>query len=128
MTPKLLLAVAAGGAIGSALRFAAMSWVSRLAGPGFPWGTLAVNILGSFIMGVLVEVVALRWDMSEATRALLFVGVLGGFTTFSTFSLDLISLIERQQGTAALLYGAGSVVLGLFALVGGLQAARWGLS
>lgn len=128
MTPKLLLAVAAGGAIGSALRFATMSWVSRLAGPGFPWGTLAVNILGSFIMGVLVEVVALRWDMSETTRALVFVGVLGGFTTFSTFSLDLISLIERQQGTAALLYGAGSVVLGLFALVGGLQAARWGLS
>lgn len=128
MTPKLLFAVAAGGAIGSALRYVTMSWVSRLAGSGFPWGTLAVNVLGSFIMGALVEAAALRWDMSETTRVLIFVGLLGGFTTFSSFSLDLVTLVERQQGAAALLYGAGSVVLGLFALVGGLQAARWGLS
>jgi len=128
MTPKLLLAVAAGGAVGSVARYVMMSATARLVGPGFPLGTLAVNLLGSFIMGVLVEAAALRWDMSEATRVLLFVGVLGGFTTFSTFSLDLVTLIERQQGTAALLYGGASVVLGLFALVGGLQAARWGLS
>lgn len=128
MTAKLLAAAAIGGALGSAGRYAAMSLVGRLMGPGFPWGTLAVNVIGSFIMGALVGFAALRWDMSEATRVLVFVGVLGGFTTFSTFSLDIVALVERQQGAAALAYAGGSVVLGLFALVGGLHAVRWGLS
>ena len=128
MSVKILFAVAAGGAIGSVARYIVMSTVTRLIGPGFPWGTMTVNIVGSFIMGLLVEAAALRWEVSEPVRALIFVGMLGGFTTFSTFSLDLVSLIERQQGTQALLYGGASVVLGLFALIGGLQAARWGLS
>jgi CrcB protein len=128
MTPKLLLAVALGGAIGSAGRYAAMSLVGRLTGPGFPWGTLTVNIVGSFAMGALVEAAALRWSLSEPLRALVFVGLLGGFTTFSTFSLDLVTLVERQQGGLALLYGGGSVVIGLFALVAGLYAVRWGLA
>lgn len=128
MTPKLILAVAAGGAFGSVLRYVSMSLVGRWAGSGFPWGTLFVNVVGSFIMGVLVEMVAQRWSMGEGMRALIFVGVLGGFTTFSTFSLDVGLMIERHQIWPALFYATLSVVAGVLALFGGLAVVRGGLS
>lgn len=124
MTPTLVLAVAAGGAAGSALRYVTMSAVGHWLGAGFPWGTLVVNALGSFVMGVLVEVWALTWTASPELRAFLAVGVLGGFTTFSTFSLDVVYLIERQQTTAAAGYVAASLALSVGFLFLGLMLMR----
>lgn len=123
MTPTMLAAVAAGGAFGSVARYISVSLIGRWAGTGFPWGTLFVNVAGSFVMGVLVELAARKLTIQEPLRVFLFVGVLGGFTTFSTFSLDLISLIQRNLGLA-FLYGAASVVLGLAGLFAGLAVVR----
>lgn len=124
MTPILLLAVAAGGAAGSLLRFGAMSAVGHWLGSGFPWGTLVVNVLGSFVMGVLIEGWALAWSVSPEMRAFLTVGVLGGFTTFSTFSLDAAYLIERQQTAAAAAYVVASVAMSVGSLFLGLMLMR----
>lgn len=123
MTPTMLAAVAAGGAFGSVARYISVSLIGRWAGTGFPWGTLFVNIAGSFVMGVLVELTARKLTIQEPLRVFLFVGMLGGFTTFSTFSLDLISLIQRNLGLA-FLYGAASVILGLAGLFAGLAVVR----
>src|SRR5690606_31761018 len=90
-----LLLVALGGAVGSALRHLVNLSALRLAGPGFPFGTLAVNLTGSFAMGVLVELIARRFGASNELRLFLMTGVLGGFTTFSAFSLDTAVLWER---------------------------------
>ena len=107
--------VALGGALGASARYLTGVATMRLIGPGFPWGTLAVNIAGSFLMGVLVVVLAHK----DATRLapLLMTGVLGGFTTFSAFSLDTITLIERGQTMLAGFYIAASVILSLGAIV-----------
>ncbi|MFM2129839.1 MAG: hypothetical protein RL477_1385, partial [Pseudomonadota bacterium] len=90
----------------------------------FPWGTLAVNVIGSFILGVLVEVFALAWSAPEGVRAMLVVGVLGAFTTFSTFSLDVATLYERGALLATAVYVIGSLCLSVAALFAGLAAAR----
>lgn len=117
-----LMQVALGGAVGAAARYLTVLAAMRLFGTGFPWGTLAVNVLGSFFMGVLVIVLA---NLS-ATRVAPFVvtGVLGGFTTFSAFSLDALTLWERGETGTALAYVAGSVTLSLGAIVAGAWAAR----
>ncbi|MDA7430405.1 fluoride efflux transporter CrcB [Primorskyibacter aestuariivivens] len=117
-----LLQVALGGAIGASGRYLTGVLAVRLMGHGFPWGTLAVNVIGSFAMGVLVVVLA----HYHATRfaPLLMTGVLGGFTTFSAFSLDAVTLFQRGAlGTAALYVGA-SVALALLGMVLGMIAAR----
>ncbi|MBL4721486.1 MAG: CrcB family protein, partial [Alphaproteobacteria bacterium] len=88
------------------------------------WGVMSVNILGSFLMGVLVEVLALTWSPPLEVRAFLVVGILGAFTTFSTFSLDVALLYERGQMMSAALYVAGSVTLSVLALFGGLALMR----
>jgi CrcB protein len=119
-----LLLVALGGAIGSALRHLVNLAALRLAGPAFPWGTLAVNVAGSFAMGVLVELVARRFGASADLRLFAMTGVLGGFTTFSAFSLDVVTLWERGAAGTALAYAGGSVVLSIAALVAGLWLAR----
>ncbi|MGB0672114.1 MAG: fluoride efflux transporter FluC, partial [Rhodospirillales bacterium] len=93
----LIGAVAAGGAVGAVARYLVMSWVSVAAGTAFPWSTLAVNALGSAVMGGLVELSALYWSPSPELRAALFVGLLGAFTTFSTFSLDLYLQLVRGE-------------------------------
>ena len=113
---RTILAVALGGAVGSVARYLMMGWVARLAGTGFPWGTLAVNLAGAVAMGALVEAAGGRWAPSPEVRALLTVGVLGGFTTFSTFSLDAAQLLQRGDTGLALAYVLASVVL----CVGGL--------
>lgn len=119
---QTLLQVAFGGAIGASARYLASVAAMRLVGPGFPWATAAVNVLGSFLMGVLVVVLAHR----DATRLapFLMTGVLGGFTTFSAFSLDTLTLWERGQAGLAAAYVAGSVTLSLAAIVFGMAAMR----
>lgn len=124
MNAQTILAVAVGGAAGSVGRYVVMSAVGHWLGSGFPWGTLLVNVLGSFIMGVLVELSALAWSPSPEIRALLVVGVLGGFTTFSTFSLDVGYLIERHQTAVAAVYAVASVALSVGALFLGLALMR----
>jgi len=125
---KLILAIAAGGALGAVGRHYVSAHVMKLAGAGFPWGTVSVNVMGSFIMGVLIEIMALRWNVGLELRAFLTVGVLGAFTTFSTFSLDFATLLERGAGYAALGYAALSVVAAILALFGGLAVTRMVLS
>lgn len=112
------LFVALGGALGAWMRFAAGRLVSSAA---FPWATLAVNIAGSFAMGLLAAWLA-RGGGSESARLLLGVGVLGGFTTFSAFSLEVVSLAQRGSAGLAAVYVAASLAGGIAALLLGLKA------
>ena len=119
-----LFAVALGGAVGASGRYLFNLQAMRLMGLGFPWGTLGVNIIGSFIMGILAESLALRFNVSAEMRSFLMTGVLGGFTTFSAFSLDAGVMIERNDFALAGLYIAASVVGSIAALFLGLYAVR----
>ena len=116
--------VALGGAIGSAARYGVNVWSGRLLGAAFPWATLAVNIIGCFAMGLLIELMALKFNVSTETRAFLTTGILGGFTTFSAFSLDFALLVERKTYLLAGAYAAGSVLLSLAAVFAGLYLVR----
>lgn len=118
-----LILVALGGAIGSVARFLTVTAAARIA-PGWPWGTLAVNLTGSFAMGVLFIVLAQR----QALSPLLMTGILGGFTTFSAFSLDALKLWQGGQIALALIYVAASVVLSLIAVALGAALARGALA
>jgi CrcB protein len=120
--------IAAGGAVGAVARYFVMIAVAQVMGAAFPWGTLAVNVVGSFVLGVLVEAFALVWSVSEGVRAFLVVGMLGAFTTFSTFSLDVATLYERGALLPAALYIIASVVFSVAALFLGLALARLALS
>ena len=110
-----LAQVAIGGAIGASARYLTSLATTRFVGQGFPWGTLTVNVIGSFLMGVLVVFLAQK----DATRLapLLMTGVLGGFTTFSAFSLDALALYERGQLNLAAFYVFASVILSLGATI-----------
>lgn len=119
---QTLFQVALGGAIGASARYMTNLAALRLAGPGFPWGTLAVNVAGSFLMGLLVGLLAQR--DAQRLAPFLMTGVLGGFTTFSAFSLDALTLWERGQTGLAALYVAGSVLLSLAGIVAGVAAGR----
>ena len=114
--------VALGGAIGASLRYLTNVGALRLFGQGFPMGTLFVNVLGSFVMGVLVVVLAKKGGTHLAP--LLMTGILGGYTTFSAFSLDALTLWERGQHSLAFGYVAASVILSLAAIAAGLFVAR----
>jgi CrcB protein len=118
--------VFAGAGIGGALRHAVNLAAARLFGLGFPFGTLIVNILGSFAMGLLAGYFAFRTGIPQHLRLFLTTGVLGGFTTFSTFSLDAALLLERHAYWLAAAYVAGSVVASLLALFAGLSLFRTG--
>jgi len=118
------LAVALGGAAGSVARYYSMQLIADWMGSRFPWGTLTVNLAGSFVMGVLVALLASVLADHGAVRALLTTGFLGGYTTFSTFSLDLVVLMDRGALGAALIYGAASVVLGVIGLLLGRMVIR----
>jgi CrcB protein len=118
------LVIAIGGALGSMARYATGIYVGRWFGAAFPWSTLLINIVGSFLIGAFAESFALRWDVSQSTRAFFVVGMCGGYTTFSTFSLDIVTLMNRGEALTAGLYIVASVALGLLALYGGLHAMR----
>jgi CrcB protein len=119
-----ILWVALGGAIGSAARYGVNVWAGRMLGSEFPWHTFIVNVVGCFAMGVLVELMALKLNVGNETRAFLTTGILGGFTTFSAYSLDFAVLVERKSYGAALAYGTGSVALSLIAVFAGLSLVR----
>ena len=121
---KTVLMVALGGATGAVARYLVGVGATRFIGTGFPWGTLIVNVVGSFIMGVLIAALALRYSVSNEMRAFLAVGILGGFTTFSAFSLDFAVLMERKDFGLAMLYLGSSVGLSILALFAGLTVAR----
>ena len=125
---SMYLWVALGGAIGASGRFFVTSMTGRLMGHGFPWGTMAVNVVGSFIMGALISFMAIKWSASGEMRIFLTTGILGGFTTFSAFSLDFATLLERKEIVSALAYAAGSVGLSLLAIFAGLAFMRTILS
>jgi CrcB protein len=114
--------VALGGAIGAAARYLTNVGTLRLVGPGFPWATLVVNVLGSLAMGVLVVLLAHKGGMRLAP--FLMTGILGGFTTFSAFSLDAVTIWERGQSGQAMAYVLASVVLSIGALLAGMALTR----
>jgi CrcB protein len=120
----VVLWVALGGAIGSAARYGVNVWSGRMFGTEFPWHTLIVNVLGCFLMGVLTEMLALKLHLSHEARAFLTTGILGGFTTFSAFSLDFAYLVERKEVLAAGGYVLASVVLSLLAVLAGMSLIR----
>ncbi len=121
---KLLL-VAAGGATGSIARYLLSGQTLRWFGPGWPYGTFAANLIGGLLMGGLVGFLAHRGGADqERLRVLLGVGVLGGFTTFSAYSLDTALMIERRAYGMAFSYATASVVLSIAALFLGLMLAR----
>jgi len=121
---RQLLSVAAGGAAGAVMRWLMASGIQRMTGGAFPWGTLAVNALGSFLLGFLFVWLIERSGASELLRLALTVGFLGALTTFSTYSLESIRLL--QEGAFVLAFGniAGQVVLCLVLTWSGVQLAR----
>lgn len=119
-----IIAIAAGGALGALARHYFAAQVMRWTGDGFPWGIFITNILGSFLMGVLVQVFMNLAEPMPNLRAFLAVGVLGAFTTFSTFSLEVVSLLNRGQLGEAALYTLGSVCLAVLGLYAGMMLAR----
>ncbi|MBR0555375.1 fluoride efflux transporter CrcB [Ciceribacter sp. L1K23] len=119
-----VLLVALGGASGSVCRYLVGLLTLRWFGPAFPWGTLTVNVVGSLAIGLFAELVARRFNASAELRLLMITGFLGGFTTFSAFSLDFISLFERGATVAAVTYLVASVLLSVCAVIGGLQIGR----
>lgn len=119
-----LLYVACGGAIGASLRHLLGGAAKNLFGSGYPYGTFAANVLGGFLMGMLVGWMALKVSGGENLRLFLGVGLLGGFTTFSAFSLDAVLMYERKDYAAMAGYIGGSVILSIGALILGLMLAR----
>jgi len=118
------LAIALGGALGSVLRFAMNEAVSARFGRAFPWGTLSINVIGSFLIGVLAVLLVERLELSPAVRLGLMVGVLGGFTTFSSFSLEVVQLMQNGAFLRALLYVVASVTVCVLAAAAGIHLAR----
>jgi CrcB protein len=119
-----ILLVASGGAIGSVARYLVGILMTRVFGASFPLGTLAVNVIGGLLMGLFIELLGRRFDGSNELRLFVAVGIMGGFTTFSSFSLDVAVLWERGEVFTALIYVLLSVILSIGALFLGLWLAR----
>jgi fluoride exporter len=118
------LIVFVGGGIGAALRHCVNLIAARLAGTAFPYGTMTVNVVGSLVMGLIAAYFAFRGDASQHSRLFLTTGILGGFTTFSAFSLDVALLYERGELGLAALYVAVSVAASIAALFAGFALVR----
>ena len=121
---KMIFAIALGGAIGALGRHYLSNIISFLLGHSFPFSTIIVNLIGSFLMGILVSSFAHVWTPSIEIRAFLVIGVLGAFTTFSAFSHDVINIYERGETTSAIVYILLSIVLSVLAMFMGLRFMR----
>jgi CrcB protein len=121
--PPLIL-VMLGGAIGAGFRYHISTVALRFMGPGFPWGTWIINLLGGFLMGVLAAVLARSNEGAEQLRLFLGVGVLGGFTTFSAFSLETFNMLQRGDPVMAASYAVSSVAGSVLMLIGGVYMVR----
>jgi len=119
------LLVFLGGGLGSAGRHGVNLLALRLVGGHYPFGTFAINVAGAFAMGAAFELFAQRTALPPAARLFLTTGVIGGFTTFSTYTLEIAVLHERGELAAALLYALGSVAVGLLALAAGIGLIKW---
>ena len=122
---RMSLAVLAGGGIGALCRYIiGAAFVQRL-GPGFPYGTLVINLLGCFLIGILAQLAITRSiAVTPIVRAFLVVGVLGGFTTFSSFAYETVTLLDEAAALPALLYVCGSVLGGILAAFAGIAIVR----
>lgn len=117
--------VAVGGAFGAMCRYAVMSLLGRLVPSGFPYGTFAVNVLGAFLMGGWIAVMAnMMPARAKDLHLLVAVGFLGGFTTFSTFTIDIFLLMEKGMMMESVLYVIGSFIVSLLALIAGMYLIR----
>lgn len=122
---RVLLAIAVGGGLGSVLRYVVAVLVTTQAGPGFPWATLLINVTGSLAIGAIAELTQTRGiAASNAVRLFWMVGVLGGYTTFSTFSLDAVRLAADRAPLLAISYVCASALLGITAAVAGMALVR----
>ena len=127
MDAKALIAVGIGGGIGAVARYAIGAIFVQRFGPGFPWGTFFINVTGSFLIGVVAQLALTRsFGITPTIRLFAATGVLGGYTTFSTFSLDTMVLIGDGAALPAALYAMGSVAMGILAAYAGQIAARLG--
>ena len=120
--PVQLILIAVGGALGSVCRYALSTMVQRMSSPFFPYGTFVVNVLGCLVFGVIMGTARQRFALGPSERAFLLIGVLGGFTTFSTFTYETFALLQDGQVVRALLNAAGQTVVGLVALWAGYVA------
>ncbi len=121
---QMIVMIGLGGALGAIARHLMTYRVAQFFGSSFPYGTLSVNILGSFIMGLVVPYLAERFQLSPEFRGFLVFGVLGGFTTFSAFSLEVSLLIEKNNLSSAALYSLSSVLLAVGALFVGIWVGK----
>tara|TARA_Y100000590_G_scaffold441418_1_gene568080 strand:- start:145 stop:525 length:381 start_codon:yes stop_codon:yes gene_type:complete len=121
---KIFFIIALGGAIGALTRQFVASQVIRIAGDSFPWQTLFINILGSFFMGIIFELIASKWNFQNELKVFITIGVLSSFTTFSSFSLDIIILLERGQIYPAIGYILTSVFFSVLCLFCGMYFVR----
>lgn len=119
----VILSVGVGGGIGALIRYFVAGWIQP-AGAAFNWGIFIVNITGGLVMGLVVEASALKLNLSPEVRAFITTGILGGYTTFSTFSLDSALLMQKGEYALAAAYVIGSVVLSIAALFAGLWIVR----
>jgi CrcB protein len=119
-----VIAVAVGGALGALSRYWMVGLVSRLLARDFPYGTLTVNVIGSFLIGIGYIVIVEKLHVASEWHAVLMVGFVGAFTTFSTFSLETVSLLQEGRFTAALIYIFSSVLVCLLATAAGIVLAK----
>ena len=125
MNPWIALAaVAIGGAIGSVARFLVGNWFVQRFGPAFPWGTLTINLTGAFLIGVVLQLAQTRAGLPPYARVFLATGLLGGYTTFSTYAYETYFLGREGFATQSAFYGFGSIIAGVAAVFLGIALAR----
>lgn len=121
---KNILLVGVGGGLGSIARYICQRWVSHYYPHHFPWGTFAVNIIGCFVIGIIWGISFRSFETNEQWKLFLMTGICGGFTTFSSFTLESIGLLKEQRAGLFFLYLAGSVLVGLAATYAGMKLIR----
>lgn len=117
-------AVAAGGALGAVCRYLVSNWFLQRFGPAFPWGTFTINVTGAFLIGIVLQYAAIRTGFSPYLRLFLATGILGGYTTFSTFAFETYSLSSSQLSFSSIAYAGGSLIVGVAAAYFGVVLVR----